>query len=111
GCHPRGRSYAYADALCGPRPVQRRLPILVGGSGPKKTLRTVALRADGWNTSGPLEDVRGRVGVLAQHRAEVGRDIATIEKTVSFAIILRDDAADAADAYRALMAHNGLDSM
>ena len=71
-----GRFYTFHDALCEPRPVQAHLPILVGGSGPKKTLRTVALRADGWNTSGPLEEVRDRVVILAQHCADVGRDIA-----------------------------------
>ena len=37
-----GRFYTMRDALCAPRPVQAHLPILVGGSGPKKTLRTVA---------------------------------------------------------------------
>ena len=41
-----GRFYHLTDALCAPRPVQAHLPILVGGSGPRKTLRTVALRAD-----------------------------------------------------------------
>ena len=46
-----GRFYTFHDALCEPRPIQAHLPILVGGSGPRKTLRTVALRADGWNTS------------------------------------------------------------
>ena len=45
-----GRFYTFHDALVAPRPVQSHLPILVGGSGPRKTLRTVALRADGWNT-------------------------------------------------------------
>ena len=47
-----GRFYTFHDAIVAPRPVQAHLPILVGGSGPKKTLRTVALRADAWNTSG-----------------------------------------------------------
>ena len=53
-----GRFYTFHDALCEPRPIQAHLPILVGGSGPRKTLRTVALRADGWNTGGTVEEVR-----------------------------------------------------
>lgn len=106
-----GRFYTFHDALCAPRPVQRRLPILVGGSGPRKTLRTVALRADAWNTSGDLEEVAGRVAVLAEHCADVGRDIASIEKTLSFPILLRDDRAEAERAFASLLAHNGTDSM
>ena len=53
-----GRFYTFHDALCAPRPIQHRLPILVGGSGPRKTLRTVALRGDAWNTAGTVDEVR-----------------------------------------------------
>ena len=52
-----GRFYTFTDALLAPRPVQAHLPILVGGSGPKKTLRTVARHADAWNTAGTVEEV------------------------------------------------------
>jgi alkanesulfonate monooxygenase SsuD/methylene tetrahydromethanopterin reductase-like flavin-dependent oxidoreductase (luciferase family) len=106
-----GRFYTMQDALCAPRPIQTRLPILVGGSGPRKTLRIVATRADGWNTSGPLEEVRGTLDILGEHCSDVGRDISTIEKTVSFPIVIRDDRAAAEAAYGALMAHNGVESM
>ncbi len=106
-----GRFYTMQDALCEPRPVQAHLPILVGGSGPKKTLRTVAERADAWNTSGTLDEVRPRLDVLAAHGADVGRDIGTIEKTISFPIILRDDPAAAGAAYAALLANNGAEDM
>jgi len=106
-----GRFYTFHDALCAPRPVQAHLPILVGGSGPRKTLRTVALRADGWNTSGTLDEVRGRLDILAEHCADVGRDLATIEKTVSFPIVIRDDPAAATAAFEALLGHNGLSDL
>ncbi len=102
-----GRFYAMHDALLAPRPIQPHLPILVGGSGPRKTLRTVARRADGWNTSGTLEEVRTRVDILAEHCADVGRDIATIEKTVSFPTVIRDDPAAAEAAFAAQLAANG----
>jgi F420-dependent oxidoreductase-like protein len=102
-----GRFYTLRDALSAPRPLQAHLPILVGGSGPRKTLRTVALRADGWNTSGTVEEVTAKLETLAEHCAAVGRDIGSIEKTVSFPIILRDDPAVAADAFRALVDANG----
>jgi alkanesulfonate monooxygenase SsuD/methylene tetrahydromethanopterin reductase-like flavin-dependent oxidoreductase (luciferase family) len=79
----------------------------VGGSGPKKTLRTVARHADAWNTAGTLAEVAARDTILRAHCADVGRDPATIERTVSFPIVLRDDPADAASAFAAACAHNG----
>jgi F420-dependent oxidoreductase-like protein len=106
-----GRFYTLHDALCAPRPIQHKLPILVGGSGPRKTLRTVALRADGWNTSGSVEEVQAKLDLLAEHCADVGRDMTTIEKTVSFPIVLRDRRADAEAAYGQLMANNGIEQM
>ncbi len=105
-----GRFYTLRDAVCAPRPLQARLPILVGGSGRTKTLRTVALRADGWNTSGHLDRVRDNVAVLHQHCDAVGRDPAEIEMTLSFPTVIRDRRADAESAFAGLLAHNGTDS-
>ena len=102
-----GRFYRFEDALCEPRPVQPRLPILVGGSGPRKTLRTVARHADAWNTSGWLEEVREKAGNLEARCADVGRDPATIERTVSFPIVIRDRREDAEAAFATIIAHNG----
>ena len=102
-----GAYYTMTDAVNTPRPIQEHLPILVGGSGPRKTLRTVAQRADGWNTSGTVEEVRTKLGILAEHCADVGRDITTIEKTVSFPTVLRDDPSEAEATFQALLAHNG----
>jgi F420-dependent oxidoreductase-like protein len=104
-----GRFYTMHDALNLPRPIQAHLPILVGGSGPRKTLRTVARRADAWNTSGTIEEVGAKLDILAEHCADVGRDLTTIEKTVSFPIILRDDRVAAEAASRILLERNGTD--
>jgi alkanesulfonate monooxygenase SsuD/methylene tetrahydromethanopterin reductase-like flavin-dependent oxidoreductase (luciferase family) len=106
-----GQFYTLTDALCEPRPVQAHLPILIGGSGPRKTLRTTAQRADAWNTAGTVEEVRTRLGILDQHCADVGRDRSEIELTVSFPIVIRDATSDAEAAYAASLAHNGTDSM
>ena len=108
-----GRFYTLHDALCAPRPIQAHLPILIGGSGPRKTLRTVALRGDAWNTGGTLEEARTRLEILAEHCAapDIGRDMATIEKTMSFPIIIRDDRAEAERVYGSLLAHNGVEEM
>jgi F420-dependent oxidoreductase-like protein len=102
-----GRFYTLRDALCAPRPIQPHLPILVGGSGPRKTLRTVALRADGWNTSGDLDEVRAKVATLDGHCADVGRDRSEIEMTVSFPVVLRDRDGDAERVWANILAHNG----
>jgi alkanesulfonate monooxygenase SsuD/methylene tetrahydromethanopterin reductase-like flavin-dependent oxidoreductase (luciferase family) len=106
-----GPVYTFHDAVCEPRPVQAHLPILIGGSGRRKTLRTVAQRADGWNTSGPIEEVRDALSTLAAHAAEVGRDLDSLEKTVSFPIVLDDDADAARARMEASMAANGVTSM
>jgi alkanesulfonate monooxygenase SsuD/methylene tetrahydromethanopterin reductase-like flavin-dependent oxidoreductase (luciferase family) len=103
-----GRFYTLVDALCEPRPVQARLPILVGGSGPQKTLRTVARHADGWNTNGTLEAVTRHLEILAGHCADAGRDIAEIEKTVSFPMIIRGTVEAAREVRREQLARNGI---
>ena len=105
----QGSAYAMHDAVVLPPPVQRHLPILVGGSGPKKTLRTVARLADAWNTAGTLDEVAARDAILREHCAAVGRDPASIERTISFPIVIRDREADAAAAFDALLDHNGVE--
>jgi F420-dependent oxidoreductase-like protein len=103
-----GPTYRLVDAVCRPVPIQAHLPILVGGSGPRKTLRTVARHADAWNTSGPVEKVAESVRTLEEHCAAVGRDPATIEKTVSFPIVIRDDTIEARETWSRLVAANGI---
>ena len=105
-----GRFYTFREALCEPRPIQRPLPILVGGSGPKKTLRTVAQRADAWNTSGTLEEVRAKLAILDEHCAAVGRDRSEIELTISFPISIRDTEAAARAAHAERFAFNGVEN-
>jgi len=86
-----GRFYTMRDALCAPRPVQDRLPILIGGSGPKKTMPLVARYADIWNTYGTPADLAVRDGLLRERCAEIGRDPATIERMVNYNVVIRDD--------------------
>ena len=59
------------------------LPILIGGSGEKVTLRLVAEHADGWNTFGPPENFARLNGVLDDWCDKVGRDPSEIERTVA----------------------------
>ena len=101
-----GPAYHLRAAEQLPRPIQPHLPILIGGSGPKKTLRTAARYADAWNTSGTLEEVTAKDAILREHCAAVGRDEAEIERTVSFPIVIRDRRPDAASALQAMLDHN-----
>jgi alkanesulfonate monooxygenase SsuD/methylene tetrahydromethanopterin reductase-like flavin-dependent oxidoreductase (luciferase family) len=105
-----GRFYTFHDALCEPRPVQARLPILIGGSGPQKTLRTTARYADAWNTSGTVDEVRETLAILDERCAEVGRDRSGIELTISFPITIRDDVAAAEAAALAAFHANGVEN-
>jgi alkanesulfonate monooxygenase SsuD/methylene tetrahydromethanopterin reductase-like flavin-dependent oxidoreductase (luciferase family) len=103
-----GRFYTFKDALCEPLPVQSRLPILIGGSGPKKTLRTTARYGDAWNTSGDVEGVKASLDILAAHCDDAKRDMSEIELTISFPTLVRDTAEAAQAARRSQLAFNGL---
>ena len=101
-----GGHYAFDGLVQHPTPVQAHLPIMIGGSGEKKTLRTVAKYADMWNAMGPLELMRRKVDVLGEHCAAVGRDIADIEFTLGVKFTIRDSRAEADRVWEAAMAHN-----
>jgi alkanesulfonate monooxygenase SsuD/methylene tetrahydromethanopterin reductase-like flavin-dependent oxidoreductase (luciferase family) len=72
----------FDDAVLDPPPVQPRLPLLIGGSGEKRTLRIVALYADAWNGEGDTATYARKNAVLDAHCAVVGRDPAAIRRTV-----------------------------
>jgi alkanesulfonate monooxygenase SsuD/methylene tetrahydromethanopterin reductase-like flavin-dependent oxidoreductase (luciferase family) len=103
---PPGGHYAFDGLVHHPRPVQRRLPIMIGGSGEKKTLRTVAKYADMWNAMGPVDVMAHKIEVLREHCAAVGRDIADIEFTLGVKFTIRDSKAEAERVWREKMAHN-----
>jgi F420-dependent oxidoreductase-like protein len=78
-----GKHYHLARTLNSPQPLSRpRPPILIGGSGEKKTLRLVAQYADSCNIfAHDAGEAARKLGVLRQHCADVGRDYDEIEKT------------------------------
>src|SRR5262249_51682278 len=67
-----------------PPPV-RRIPILIGGSGEKVTLRIVAEQADEWHTFGDSETLRHKTQVLEDWCAKVGRDPGAIVRSTTIA--------------------------
>lgn len=76
-----GRTISTPAATCYPRPLQERIPILVGGGGEDRTLRLVARYADGTNLFGEPEAVAHKLTVLRRHCEDVGRDPADITVT------------------------------
>ncbi|HEY7735934.1 MAG TPA: LLM class flavin-dependent oxidoreductase [Candidatus Limnocylindrales bacterium] len=103
---PPGGRYAFDQLRVLPRPLQSRLPIMIGGSGEKKTLRTVARYADMWNAMGSLEKMAHKVDVLHEHCRAVGRDVSEIEFTLGVKLTIRDTRAEADRVWHEAMAHN-----
>ena len=101
-----GGRYAFDDLRHQPLPVQPRLPIMIGGSGEKKTLRTVATYADMWNAMGPVDVMAHKIEVLRGHCDAVGRDIGEIEFTLGMKLTIRDSKAEARRVRDAAMVHN-----
>ncbi|MCA9830944.1 MAG: TIGR03560 family F420-dependent LLM class oxidoreductase [Dehalococcoidia bacterium] len=81
----------FAPRHTGPNPI----PIMVGGGGEKRTLRTLAKFGDILNVGGSPEDFARKVDILNQHCADVGRDPSEITKTAFSVLVLQDDEAKA----------------
>jgi F420-dependent oxidoreductase-like protein len=76
-----GRHHSVRGALNNPKPLRGDIPIMIGGSGERKTLRMVAQYADACNIFGDVERAKHLMGVLERHCEDVGRDPAEITKT------------------------------
>jgi F420-dependent oxidoreductase-like protein len=81
-----GRHYQLAETLCSPQPLSRpHPPIMIGGSGERKTLRLVATYGQSCNLFGASTDeVAHKLDVLHRHCDEVGRDYDEIVKTTLY---------------------------
>lgn len=60
-------------------PPTRKIPVLIGGGGEKKTLRIVAKHADIWHSFSDAATLERKLDILAEHGRAVGRDVAEIE--------------------------------
>ncbi len=102
-----GPRYASRHVRNLPPPVQRRLPICIGGSGERVTLKLVARYADMCNIGGGVETVKRKEAILLEHCAAVGRDPAEIERTTGVGtVFIRDDRAEAERLFRAAFERN-----
>ncbi len=85
-----GHVYTVTDAPMEPKPVQSRLPILVGSSG-RRMLRILARHADEWNAWGAPSVVADRKAALAAACADVGRDPDTMHTSAQALVFVTDD--------------------
>jgi F420-dependent oxidoreductase-like protein len=88
----QGRVLTVPEAACYPRPVQERVPLLVGGGGERRTLRLAARYADAANVFGDPATVRHKASVLLGHCRDAGRDPGDVALThLSTALVGADD--------------------
>ncbi|MCU0670293.1 MAG: LLM class flavin-dependent oxidoreductase [Myxococcota bacterium] len=90
-----GRHVVLREAVLEPKPVQPRLPLLVGGGGERTTLRIAATHADVWNTWGTPELLRRKNALLDRHCGAVGRDPRAIRRSAVSLFHLTDESAEA----------------
>ncbi|OUW33656.1 MAG: hypothetical protein CBD32_01730 [Actinobacteria bacterium TMED172] len=87
-----GEHYVVLDAPLDPKPVQEKIPLMIGGGGKKRTLRTAAMHADEWNYWGMPNDIAELCQVLDNHCHELGRDPNTIQRSACALMFISDDA-------------------
>src|SRR5688500_10243377 len=87
----KGKYYKLQDAVLNVRPVQKRMPIMIGGGGEQRTLRTTARYADMWHGFGTAELIKHKLEILRQHCADVGRDPNEIVPYGGSWLVIRDD--------------------
>lgn len=88
-----GKYYQLDQASLEPKPVQRPLPLLIGGGGEKVTLRITAQHADEWNVWGTVDTLAAKMAILDAHCARIGRDPKTIQRSAVALLFMSDDQA------------------
>lgn len=87
-----GEHYTIRSLRSAPKPVQKPWPpILIGASGEKFGLRTVAEHAQIWNFGGTPEEFKTKLAVLERHCEEIGRDPSEIEATWFGQLVIAED--------------------
>src|SRR3954468_14855328 len=95
-----GKHYRVKDAINSPAPITPGgPPIMIGGQGEKKTLRLMAEHAEMANFTSGIDEIPHKLEVLAKHCSDVGRDIATINKT-SLGMLVLGETMEQADIKR-----------
>jgi F420-dependent oxidoreductase-like protein len=104
-----GQHYRTHEALNLPKPISPNgPPILIGGSGEKKTLRMVAQYADACNVFGQADDVKRLMGVLDEHCERLGRDPKSITRTRLGSVVVGRSMDDAMGKVAEFMSARGI---
>jgi F420-dependent oxidoreductase-like protein len=89
----KGEFYTLENAPLMPKPIQEKLPLMIGGGGEKVTLKIAAKYADEWNVWGDVETMVHKMKILDQHCETVGRDPKEIQRCAVALLFLSDDEA------------------
>ena len=101
-----GEYYNLDGAPLEPKPVQDPMPLMIGGGGEKRTMRTAARFADEWNIWARPEDMRQKLPILHRHCEDVGRDPAEIHVSAC-AMLVITDSEEHTEKVAGRMAHRG----
>jgi len=106
-----GAFYKYRDVELWPKPMQKRIPILVGGNNPNNIRRAVE-HATGWLPAGlHISKVRAGVAMLKEHAERVGRDWRQIDVAPQFIVRVDRDKAKAVRDFEASQMYTHLVSL
>ena len=103
-----GKHYTVKDAINHPAPLSK-IPVMIGGSGEKKTLRMVAQYADESNLTCPVNEIPRKLEALAEHCERLGRDRSEITVTAALNVGIADTHEQAYDEFAAFLGDRGLD--
>jgi len=103
-----GKHYSVSEAVNQPPPVGR-IPIMIGGSGEKKTLRMVAQYADESNITSAVDEIPRKLDALAAHCERLGRDRSEITVSQALNVCIAETHDEAYADMRTFLADRGLD--
>lgn len=85
-----GKWYRAEDAMANPR-YRDHVPLMIGGSGEKKTIPLAARHFDHLNVIAGFDQLAGKVNVVRERCEEIGRDPATLETSVLLTVLLDEN--------------------
>ena len=104
----QGKHHSIEEAFNNPQPIRGDIPIMIGGSGERKTLRMVAQYADASNFFGDVERIRHLIGVLEGHCERLDRDPAEITKTRLGTVLIRPSQEEADALFKRIAETSGM---